>query len=299
MLARLKSSTTAEKALLVAGGVVAVLIGARYLAPDRVAWSDAEAAMRPAAHGAPALELRGMMALDAGPAAPTPAPAPALQASVAHGVVQSEQEAVIASRMTALITALPLDAGQSFATGQLLARFDCSQMQAQLVAADAASAAYQKTYDTNVELDRYKAIGANEVGVSKANLGKAVAEAQAIRAATGQCAIFAPFSGKVVERIAHPHDVAASGQPLMRIQGSAELKVEMIVPSNWMTWLQPGAPFDFTLEETGRTVHGRVVRLGAAVDPVSKTLRVTGALQTEQGVLPGMSGAARFSRSAA
>lgn len=297
MLHRLKTLKTPEKALVAAGGLVAVLMGARYLAPQGVAWSDAGAATRPAAQSPPAPALRGMVALDAGPAAPTAAPeAPS---STAHGVVQSEQEAVIASRMTALITALPFDAGQSFASGQLLARFDCSQMQAQLAAADAASAAYQKTYDTNVELDRYKAIGTNEVGVSKANLGKAQAEAQAIRAATGQCAIFAPFAGKVVERIAHPHDVAASGQPLMRIQGAGELKVEMIVPSNWLTWLQPGAPFDFTLEETGQTVHGRITRLGAAVDPVSKTLRVTGALQTDQGVLPGMSGAARFSRSAA
>ena len=220
-------------------------------------------------------------------------------ALVAQGVVQSEDEAVIASRMTALITALPLDTGQSFARGQLLVRFDCSQMQAQLNAADAASAAYQKTYDTNVELDQYKAIGTNEVAVSKANLGKAVAEAAAVRAATSQCEITAPFAGKVVERIAHPHDVAASGQPLLKIQGAGALKVEMMTPSRWLTWMKPGTPFDFKLEETGQTVHGRIVRLGAAIDPVSKTLRVTGELHAEGTVLPGMSGAAHFTPDAA
>lgn len=298
MLERLKTLVTSRNLLVAAAAGAVVLVGARYASPRGVAWSDAQAisqAARPAP--APAPELRGMMALDAPQPAPTPAPAPA--PSVAHGVVQSKEEAVIASRMTALITALPLDAGQSFARGQLLVRFDCSQMQAQLAAADAASAAYQKTYDTNVELDRYKAIGTNEVAVSKANLGKAVAEAAAVKAATGQCAIFAPFAGKVVERIAHPDDVAASGQPLMKIQGAGELKVEMIVPSNWLTWLTPGAPFDFALEETGAVVHGKITRLGAAVDPVSKTLRVTGDIQGEQGVLPGMSGVARFGRSPA
>ena len=300
MLQQIKALKTPEKAMLAGAGLVAVLMGVRYLSPQGVVWSDAQASADRGAHAPPAApELRGMMAVDAGPASPAPALPPAPPVQVAHGVVQSEDEAVIASRMTALITALPLDAGQSFGRGQLLARFDCSQMQAQLAAADAASAAYQKTYDTNVELDRYKAIGTNEVGVSKANLGKAQAEAQAIRAGTDQCAIFAPFAGKVVERIAHPHDVAASGQPLMKIQGAGDLKVEMIVPSNWLTWLQPGAPFDFALEETGAVVHGHVARLGAAVDPVSKTLRVTGDLQSTQGVLPGMSGAARFSRSAA
>ena len=214
----------------------------------------------------------------------------------AHGVVKSGQEAVIASRMTALITALPLEAGQSFARGQILASFDCSQMKAQLTAAQAAASAYRKTYDTNVELDQYKAIGTNEVAVSRANLGKANAEAQAIAAGTGQCSIAAPFAGTVVERIAHPHDVAAPGAPLMKIQGSGDLEVELIVPSNWLTWLKPGTPFNFGIDETGGSVSGSIVRLGAAVDPVSKTMRVTGRIDVSGSgtVLPGMSGTAHF-----
>ena len=212
----------------------------------------------------------------------------------AHGVVKSGQEAVIASRMTALITAMPLEAGQSFARGQTLASFDCSQMKAQLTAAQAAASAYRKTYDTNVELDQYKAIGTNEVAVSKANLGKANAEAQAIAAGTGQCSIAAPFAGTVVERIAHPHDVAAPGAPLMKIQGSGDLAVELIVPSNWLTWLKPGTPFSFGIDETGGRVSGSIVRLGAAVDPVSKTMRVTGKINVTGTVLPGMSGTAHF-----
>ena len=172
-------------------------------------------------------------------------------------------------------------------------------MRAQLSAAEAAASAYRKTYDTNVELDHYKAIGTNEVAVSKANLGKASAEAQAIRAGTGQCSIVAPFAGTVVERIAHPHDVAAPGQPLMKIQGTGALEVELIVPSKWLTWLKPGTPFTFQLEETGGSVSGTVSRLGAAVDPVSKTMRVTGGIVASGTVLPGMSGTASFAQAPA
>lgn len=253
---------------------------------DDVVWSDA-APVAPQPVAPPVVD------------APSAAPAvtPATNATTAHGVVQSAQEAVIASRMTALITALPLDAGQTFGRGQLLASFDCSQMRAQLSAANAAAAAYRKTYDTNVELDHYKAIGTNEVGVSKANLGKASAEAQAIQASIGQCAIFAPFAGTVVERTAHAHDVAGAGQPLMKIQGNGDLKVELIIPSTWLTWVRPGTPFTFAIDETGGTIQGRIARLGASVDPVSKTMRVTGSIVVQGTVLPGMSGTARFVRS--
>jgi membrane fusion protein, multidrug efflux system len=217
-----------------------------------------------------------------------------------RGVLTSVNEGVIASRMTAGITSMPYKAGQSFGKGALLASFDCSVQRAQLSAANAATAAYKKTYDTNVELDAYQAVGKNEVGVSKANLGKAQAEAGAVTAQLTQCAIYAPFSGKVVEQMAHNHDVAASGQPLMKIQGAGAPEVQLIVPSNWLTWLKPGAPFAFKIDETGQTVTGQVLRLGAAVDPVSKTIRITGSVKAEPGmtILPGMSGAATFDQQA-
>lgn len=291
MLAMLAGLSARAK---LAGGVgVASLValGTSGVVPEHVTWSDAQAGVRPI----PVPHLSVDIAQLTREAQVTVAGAAyvAGHAVSAPGVVRSSDEAVIASRMTALITALPLDTGQSFRRGQVLVNFDCGQMRAQLDAAQAAAAAYRKTYDTNVELDQYKAIGRNEVAVSRANLGKAEAEAHAIQAGTGQCAVAAPFAGSVVERAAHPHDVAQAGQPLMRIEGAGN-RVELIVPSSWLTWLKPGAPFSFTLEETGAAVEGQVLRLGASVDPVSKTMRVVGTIRSAGTVLPGMSGTARF-----
>lgn len=237
---------------------------------------------------------------------PTPSPTAAraatgegATASPVRGVVKAKSEATIASRFTARITAMPFKTGAAFGRGALLARFDCSQAEAQLRAARAAAAAYRTTYDTNVELDQYKAIGKNEVAVAQANLGKANAEASAIAAQLTDCAIHAPFAGKVVEQIAHAREVAASGQPLMRIQSGGALEVDLIVPSDWLVWLRPGARFAFRVDETGETVNGVVTRLGAAVDPVSKTIRITGDLTGAKGIiLPGMSGGATFAHAA-
>lgn len=230
-------------------------------------------------------------------AAPPQHVAPALPDvdSAVRGIIKSRLEATISSRITAKITAMPYREGQSFARGALLVSFDCSTLRAQLTASNAATAAYRKTYETNVELDAFAAIGKNDVEISKANLAKADAEARAIAAQLTDCAIYAPFAGMVVEKIGHAHEVAASGQPLMKIQNGSELEVELIVPSAWLTWLKPGTPFDFRIDETGDTVKANVTRLGAAVDPVSKTLRITGTIDPAIGiVLPGMSGSAHF-----
>jgi membrane fusion protein, multidrug efflux system len=226
--------------------------------------------------------------------APPRRPAPTLETPV-RGIVKARREATVASRMTAIITQMPYGEGESFRAGALLARFDCSQTQAELNAARAAAAAYRSTYQQNAELDEYEAIGRNEVEVSRANLGRAEAEAQAIAARLSDCAVYAPFAGTVVERIANAREVAASGQPLMRIQSGRDVELELIIPSRWLTWVGPGATFAFRIDETGNTVRGQVSRLGASVDPVSRTIRVTARVTETNGlILPGMSGTATF-----
>lgn len=219
----------------------------------------------------------------------------AVEENLVRGIISPSSESTIASKMTARITAMPYGEGQSFAAGALLARFDCSQIQAELNAARAAAAAYRKTYDTNVELDQYEAVGKNEVAVSKANLGKAEAEANAVATQLSDCEVRAPFAGKVVEQLARAREIAASGQPLLKIQSGRDVELELIVPSKWLTWLQPGAAFSFKIDETGNVIRGKVKRFGASVDPVSKTIRVTGLVTERNGlVLAGMSGTATF-----
>ncbi|MBV7265917.1 efflux RND transporter periplasmic adaptor subunit [Erythrobacter ani] len=230
-------------------------------------------------------------------AAPEPAVEPVLDA---RGVIAAKNESTIASRMTARILSIPVGEGRSFRRGATLATFDCSTIRAQLTAARAATTAYRKTHETNVELDSYEAVGTNEVEVSKANLGQAIAEANAIQAQLKDCRVTAPFSGTVVEQIANRGEVAGSGQPLLKIQSGNDLEAELIVPSNWLNWLRAGAEFDFVIDETGAAIPGVVTQLGASVDPVSKTIRVKADIdQGEALVLPGMSGTAAFATSEA
>jgi membrane fusion protein, multidrug efflux system len=274
---------------VIAGGLalVAACAGGWAYTRGDVQWSVAPAAVAEAPVEAPKVKLAVVT--------PVAAAAAADPSSIIRGVIQSQSEAVIASRMTAGIVSMPYKTGQKFPKGAMLASFDCSTLKAQLSAAQAATAAYKKSYDTNVELDAFQAVGRNEVGISKANLGKATAEANAVSSQLTGCAVYAPFSGIVVEQIAHAHEVAATGQPLMKIQDAGNLEVQIIVPSNWLTWLKPGAKFEFKVDETGTVLKGSIARLGASVDPVSKTIRVIGRLWGAGGVvLPGMSGAAQF-----
>ncbi|MCK0129258.1 efflux RND transporter periplasmic adaptor subunit [Erythrobacter sp. F6033] len=275
-----------KKKLLIGGGVLAaaaMVAGIVYANSGDTNWSEDQSVSAADAEAGAGEDIA---------AAPEPEPEPVLDA---RGVIAAKNTSTIASRMTARITAMPFREGRSFRRGALLARFDCSTIQAELRAARAATVAYKKSYETNVELDSYEAVGRNEVAISQANLGRAQAEANAISAQLKDCSVYAPFAGTVVEEIASRGEVAASGQPLLRIQSGGDLEADLIVPSNWLTWLRPGAAFDFVIDETGATITGEVTRLGASVDPVSKTIRVSANIVPGDAmVLPGMSGTATF-----
>ncbi len=226
---------------------------------------------------------------------PVASPTPPRVEETIRGVINAASESTVASRMTARIIAMPYSEGQAFRAGATLVEFDCSSTAAQLRAAQAATAAYRETYRTQVELDEFEATGKNDVAISRANLGKAEAEAKAVAAQMSDCSVRAPFSGKVVEQMARRNDIAASGQPLLKIQSGGNVELELIVPSKWLTWLGPGAEFAFKIDETGNTIRGKVQRLGAAVDPVSKTIKVVGIMTESEGlILAGMSGTATF-----
>ncbi|WP_284243443.1 HlyD family secretion protein, partial [Neomesorhizobium albiziae] len=117
----------------------------------------------------------------------------------------------------------------------------------------------------------------------------------AYRSKLSRCVIKAPFDGRIALMRAHAHEIPDRTQPLMQVVGEAELEIEMLLPSQWLRWLKAGVVFDFSIEETGKSLPAEVTRIAAVVDPVSQTVKVTGRFTgTREGVLPGMSGPAKF-----
>ena len=81
----------------------------------------------------------------------------------------------------------------------------------------------------------------------------------------------------------------------MKILDDDSLEVEMIVPSNWLRWLEPGINSPIVVDETGRSYDIRITRVGARVDPVSQTVRLYANFKEETlDILAGMSGTVTF-----
>lgn len=249
----------------VAGGVLAIVVG----------WGGAGLLQESTA--------QAQSYFDPGTARPDAA-AIRVQITPRHSTILSSQ---IASR----IAELTLREGDSFAQGAVLVAFDCALPRARLAKAVASRDAARQTASVKRRLQHLNSVGLLEVELALAEVAQAEAEVAAGTVLVDYCQIVAPFSGRVAELKARPHQFVAEGDPLMEILDDSELEAEMVVPSAWLHDLRPGVRLKLHIEEAQKDVDAEVTRLAARIDPVSQSIKVFARLRNPPSVLlAGMSG---------
>lgn len=213
----------------------------------------------------------------------------------ARGVLKASQTAEISANLTAQIETLPFKSGQYFKSGALLVQFDCTREHAEAEALQHAHNALTVKHQNITELYNAGAAGELEQSIALAEKQRAAADIKVAKARLTECEIYAPYSGYIQTRHVSAYDTAMAGEPLLSIIRSGRPEITLIAPSAWMRWMKAGMAFDFTIDETGGTHTAKVIRFGAAVDPVSQTIEVTAQFTSSaKDALSGMSGIASF-----
>ena len=221
--------------------------------------------------------------------------APADTAFEARALIQGDADVTLSSEIAGRIINLPFRDGDRFGKGDTLIRFDCRAHEGRLQVALASLKSAKLVLENQrrrVELD---SAGALEVGLAEADVEKATGEVTTSSFPVDRCHIRAPFDGRIVQLGAHRHETVSIGTPLMRILDDTRLEVKIVVPSQWLSWLEPGAPFEIRIDETGKILRGKVTRMGAVIDAVSQSLPVFSTLTAPNDkLISGMSGMVKF-----
>ena len=219
-------------------------------------------------------------------AAVKPAAEPELRAQLSP-----RRYTTLAAEIGARIQRLSITEGATIRAGQTLVSFDCSLQQAQLQKAQAMLGAAQKQLATQRRLVELNATGRQELDQAEAEVGKTRAEMSQIQVQLSKCSIAAPFNGRVGEQKVREQQYVQPGQALLEVLDDSVLEVEFIMPSRWLSNVRPGHSLQFAVDETGKTYPAKVQRLGARVDPVSQSIKVTAAIEGRPAELvAGMSG---------
>lgn len=242
------------------------------------------------------LAILGHSAWSAEPARPVPNP-PLSTANAAldnreiRAQLLPRRYTTLAAEIGAKVNRLPVAEGGRFKAGETLVRFDCSLQQAQLNKAKAALGATEKTWSANKRLNELNSVGKVEMELSEAEVAKARAEVAANAAVLDKCSLSAPFAGRIAEQRVREQQFVQPGQVLLEILDDSQLELEFIVPSKWLVWLKTGDAFQVAIDETGRSYPARVQRIGAKVDPVSQSVKLSAAIDGKfNELIAGMSG---------
>ncbi|RZJ08466.1 MAG: efflux RND transporter periplasmic adaptor subunit [Rubrivivax sp.] len=224
-------------------------------------------------------------------AAPPPTASNLLDTREIRAQLTPKRYTTLAAEIGAKVNRVPVPEGGRFRAGELLVGFDCTVQQAQLARAQAAQNATEQTWNANRRLAELNSVGKVELEVSQAEFEKARADVAANRALLAKCTITAPFGGRIAEQKVREQQYAQPGQALLEILDDSTLELEFIVPSKWLVWLKPQQRFQVLIDETGRQYPARVQRIGARVDPVSQSVKLSAVIDGRYGeLIAGMSG---------
>ena len=214
-----------------------------------------------------------------------------------RGVIRAIEQAQLSTDLMARVASIGFRTGERFKKGDLLISFECERYRAEAQSAEAVWREMNLTLDSNQQLEKFRAVGRHDVEISRARVAKAEAEARSLKSRVSQCEIIAPYDGRVSELSINVYEQPQANKPFLSIVGDGKLEIELIVPSNWLSWLKVAAAFDLKIDETSKDYGGRIDRIGAAVDAVSQMVKVIAVFDAPPSdVLPGMSGTAVFSQ---
>ena len=212
-----------------------------------------------------------------------------------RALVTAKDQAVLSSEISARIKSIPLSLGDKFIKGQNLIEFDCSLFLAQHRVVEANLSSAEITLKSNIQLAEVRSIGLYEVDLAQASLERARAELLISNINLKRCVIKAPYNGRVANIQVKNYESIQAQQPLIEVIGTGILEAQLMVPSEWLSWIKINQSMSILIDETNESYQATVISIGASVDPVSQTIDLRAKfIKDYENLLSGMSGTVSF-----
>lgn len=212
-------------------------------------------------------------------------PAPLSLRVEAPGLVVSEDQVQVASRLMGYIREIKVEEGQSVKAGQLLFVVDPSDIQGQMNQARAGLAQAEAALaDAKLDYERFGALYKDEaipkMQWDKVRLQYQVAQQQVVAARAGlglassqmrYASVVAPINGVVTQKMANAGDLAAPGRPVLVIEGLKKLQVRTQVSSDVYARIKTGEKVGIVQDGDAAQapVEGVIAQVVPAADPAS------------------------------
>jgi len=219
-----------------------------------------------------------------------------------YGIVRSDKEAMLSFKIAGLLKTLNVDVGDKVKKGQVLARLDMREINAQTARAQTAAAKAKRDLARIEPLLKNGFISQQKVDDAKSARDIALADLRQIAFNRSLATITAPSDGVVLARHVDKNEIVAPGAPILTVsQGGQGFIFKAALSDRSLAKLKIGDKAEVTLDAfKTQPVKGHVRRLSAMSDAQTGTFAVEIALdETPAGVESGFIGKARITPSKA
>jgi len=222
----------------------------------------------------------------------------------ADAVIEAVRQATVSAQITGTVTRFFVDAGDRVKRGQLLARIDSRETDAQVNAGRAGVAQAEAALDqAQLNRDRTQSL-IGQGFVSQAALDKADADLKAAQAALevaragstqavtarSFAELRAPIDGVVSRRMMELGELASPGTPLLMLHDPSQLRAVGAVPQFILPKVAGARSAQIELPTLGRALAATRVTVLPAADPrlLSTLVRADLGVDVPTGVVPGV-----------
>lgn len=204
----------------------------------------------------------------------------AITRSVAvSGVVEPLRLVGVNSQLSGAVLELHVEEGDAVRAGDLLARLDGRELEAQLAAAEAAFQVAESSLERAERLRERQVITVPEYEAERTAFAAAQAQLDQLRTRVGFTRVTAPLSGVVLEKTIEAGDVVGTNARLFELADISTLVVRVGVSELDVVHIAVGDRAEVRVDALGaRLFDGRVRRIFPAANPETRLVPVEVAL---------------------
>ncbi|MCA9177056.1 MAG: efflux RND transporter periplasmic adaptor subunit [Planctomycetales bacterium] len=226
----------------------------------------------------------------------------------AVGTLKASSRTVVAAKLLATIKSIDVSAGDQVEKGQQLIQLDDQELKSRLEQAKQAHQAAianreqaQRDFDRISGLAKQNAVSRAEVDQATRNLRVAEAEQLRTKDAIAEAEVMLSYatisaakSGRIVDRLAEPGDIAKPGEPLLVLYDATSLRLEAPVMEHLAVKLQTGDTLNVYVDALEQEFSATVDEIVPQADAPSRSFLVKASLPRSEQLYEGMFGRLRI-----
>lgn len=214
---------------------------------------------------------------------------PAVEAVYATAVVEPVNWSGVAPLHTGRVTEVAVREGDAVKAGDLLARMDDSDLQAQLAEAQSLESFQKTELDRATKLLKEGHIPKDQYDARESALAQTQAHIRTHEEQIRQLSLFAPMDGTVLWRDIEPGEVAEAGREIFWVGSPRPLRLEAEVDEKDIPRIAAGQKVLITADAfPGQVMQGNIASISPKGDPVNKSYRVYASLSDDTKLMIGM-----------